>query len=127
MRVIKVPADISIKVKNQDNSTRELPMIFKDWLQSCLDAHEPFTKGGGKMARLAAKLADRIEKANGEIKFEDAEYDHVTAAVEAGTLAPIVKRQVLGFYDAVEGAEVQTPGVEEKANIAKEAARAAGV
>lgn len=107
MKIIEVPATIKAKpfgtqaLVNRDVEVPE--MTFKDFLIIHLDSYSSVKST--KMVRQVNKIADAIEKSNGTISLEDADFDVLKAAVEEVKVVPGMARQLLSYYDAIEKAQ----------------------
>lgn len=94
MKIITVPEDI--KVGEKAFSCKEVLMLQLD------NYGEVKTIS---MVRQAQKVAEAIEKGNGTITLEDAEYDLLKAACQKIVFLPGAARKLLPFYEAVESAQ----------------------
>lgn len=101
MKIIDVPAEILVK----DNSGGEKAFPFKDVLKTSMDNYVELKTIS--QIREAAKIIEKIEAGNGTIGLEDAEYAILKAACAKVVYVPFVSRQLLKYYDAVEGAKSQ--------------------
>ena len=97
MRIITIPATVELKDVKGD------PLPFKKWLIFNLDTYEAVRTPS--MVRQAAKIVGIIEDAKETISLEDAQYDTVNGSLQKSNYAPIISRQLLSYYDAVEKAE----------------------
>jgi hypothetical protein len=97
MKILDVPKDAEITVP----TGQKMPLTFKGWLQIALDQYSPLAMGVKNM-RLAAKISQTIDEANGSMKFEDAEFEHVKAAVEGCKFNPAVVKHFGSFLDSME-------------------------
>ena len=101
MKIITVPADVKVKLGEEE---REFP--FKAALILHIDNYVEIKTIS--QSRDAGKIIDAIEKSNGTISLEDAQYALLSAACKNRVYHQTITRQILAYYDAVEGAsEVQ--------------------
>jgi len=95
MKLVKVPDPVKVE------GVKEIP--FKEWLVTHMDSFEGVKTPS--QVRQAAKIVDVIEKSNGEIAFEDADYEVMKAAIQKTPYFPKIARQLVGYYDAFDKAE----------------------
>ena len=100
MRVIEVPAPITVKSPDGSNSEA---VSFKKFALLQLDLYADIKTV--TQARQAQKVVDAIERGNGTISLEDAEYDLLKSALDKVNGIPGVYRQCLAFVDAVDKAQ----------------------
>lgn len=98
MKIVTVPQDITIKFGDG-----EKVFTCKEVLLFQLDTYAEVKTLS--MVRQAAKVAEAIEKGNGTISLEDADYDLLKAACQKIAYVTKVSRQLIPFYEAVEKAE----------------------
>ena len=99
MKIITVPADVIVKLGEGKDSP---DFTFKKALIVHLDNYGELKTVS--QVREAAKIIDAIEAGNGTIALEDAQFDILAAACKKNVYHPTVTRQLLSYYDAVEGA-----------------------
>lgn len=101
MKLIVVPTE-KVTLKLGGERTKELS--FAEFLTTALDAYAEIKTP--KQWRQASKVLAAIEKANGNISLEDADYELIKSAVAAGGgFLPVAGRQLVPYADAVENAE----------------------
>jgi hypothetical protein len=100
MKIITVPEKAVIK--DEKGAPVELDIPFKSFLITHIDNYGD-TKTVSQI-RQAQKLIDKIEAGNGTISLEDEQYKLLKAACEKIVYRPVVSRQLIGYYDAVEKA-----------------------
>ena len=101
MKIITVPEKAVIK-DEKGAPVEALDITFKSFLVAHIDSYGD-TKTVSQL-RQAAKLIDKIEAGNGTISLEDEQYKLLKAACEKIVYRPVVSRQLIGYYDAVEKA-----------------------
>ncbi len=97
MKIITVPPDVKVKLGEEE---KEFP--FKAALILHIDNYVDIKTIS--QSREAAKVIDAIEKGNGTISLEDAQYTLLSAACKNRVYHQTITRQLLAYYDAVEGA-----------------------
>jgi len=104
MKVIEVPADITINLMDERGTKTSKPAKFKEWAENVIDFYSEVKTM--KQVRQVQKIVDAIGAGNGKVEMEDADYDLLKAAVDAsaGKLPPFIVRQQLPFVDAVDKA-----------------------
>lgn len=101
MKVIEVPGTVEPKAFDAKGTPKTVS--FKEFLNLHLD-----TYGGAKtpkQIRQLAKVFDIIEKSDGHIELEDADYDLVKAACEDVKYVAGFARQLIPYYDAIDKAQ----------------------
>ena len=106
MKEIKVPAPVKVVLgKLQDGSDAKDTVAFTKFLVDMVDTYGE-TKTP-KQLRQAMRLIDKIEKANGVLSLEDADFDLLKAAIEfPRQLNTKLARQLGSFYDALSEAGI---------------------
>lgn len=100
MRVIEIPATVTLKPLGEGGKPEELS--FKKWALLHID-HYAEVKTPGQI-RQCAKIAAALEK-EGNTQLEDAEYELLKAAIGAPKFTPGASRQLISYYDAIDGAQ----------------------
>lgn len=106
MKIVAVPGTC---IETATPEGRKKSLSFVEWCQTALDLYAPLGKGP-KAARQAAKIFEALEKANGTIAFEDADFDVLKAATEACDWIAKINRQAEPYWSAVEKAQDVTAG-----------------
>lgn len=104
MKIITVPEKAVIK-DEKGSPVPDLDIPFKSFLVAHIDNYGD-TKTVSQL-RQASKLIDAIEKGNGTISLEEEQYKLLKAACEKIVYRPVVSRQLMEYYDAVEKAADQ--------------------
>lgn len=91
-----MPKDLKVEVLDT-----EIDYTFKKFLMDAMDQYKPFGSGI-KNIRQAVKIADLIEESEGELEFEDNDYEELKKAVEVAEWRPGVARQLLSYYEALD-------------------------
>jgi tRNA A37 threonylcarbamoyladenosine synthetase subunit TsaC/SUA5/YrdC len=99
VKIIKVPADVVVKLPGVEEG-KAFP--FKEALILHLDSYVELKTIS--QSREASKIIDAIEKGNGTISLEDAQYAILSAACKNRVYHQTITRQLLSYYDAVDGA-----------------------
>ena len=94
MKIITVPEDV--KIGEKSFSCKEVLLLQLD------NYGEVKTIS---MVRQAQKVAEAIEKGNGTITLENAEYDLLKAACQKIIFLPGASRKLLPYFEAVESAQ----------------------
>lgn len=107
MRVVDIPGAVKV---DMPGLTEPKEVTFQEFVAGALDQYEEMGKGI-KQVRQAVKLHTILDGINGEknVQFEDADFEVVKAAVEKAGMIPKAARQMVAFYEAVEGAEQVKP------------------
>ena len=103
MKIITVPEKAVIK--DEKGAPVELDIPFKTFLIAHIDSYGE-TKTVSQL-RQAQKVIDAVESGNGTIALEDEQYKLLKAACEKIVYRPVVSRQLIAYYDAVEKASEQ--------------------
>lgn len=98
MKIVKVPPDVTVKL-GEAEKTFTAKEVFTHQLDTYTDVKTL------SMVRQAQKVIDAIERGNGTISLEDAEYDLLKGACREIRYIPKVSRHLLPFYEALESAE----------------------
>lgn len=99
MKIVKVPENVKVKIGEESTDI----FTFKKVLTDHIDSYGE-TKTVTQL-RQASKIIDKIEAANDSLSLEDADYEILKAACSKIVYKPLVARQMLSYYDAVEKAE----------------------
>lgn len=99
MKIITVPADVKVKIGDEETDL----FTFKKALIAHLDNYAEIKSVS--QLRDAQKVIDAIEAGNGTISMEDEQYKLLKAACEKLVYKPLIARQLMTYYSAVEGAE----------------------
>lgn len=101
MKILKL---VSKQINNPINN-QPLDLNFKDMIRVALDGNQENLKGFSRITKVV-KIWDKIENADGEIKFEDAEFDIVYESVDKCQWAPLALR--FGeFFEEIETAKTR--------------------
>ena len=94
-KVIDVPEPVKLNGKDD--------FKFAEFLEAALDMYEPLGKGI-KSIKQAVKIHTILEAMNGEktLRLEDADFEVVKAAVDAGKWLPKAARLMLPYFEALE-------------------------
>lgn len=110
MKRIQIPEDLTVKLQTKEGGT-SVTIKFKEFIVNALDGYQPNGKSV-KQIRQMMKIIDKVEKADGTILLDVADYDIIKASLhlegDGGSWMPNVARQVISFFDAVEQAEEVT-------------------
>lgn len=103
MRIVTVPAPIKVALASRKDLD-PTDISLKDFLTTHLDGYSAVKTPS--QVRQVCKIMDAVEKGNGTMAFEDADFEVVKGAVqEGGKYVPGVARQLIAFYDALDNAE----------------------
>lgn len=108
MKIVTIPNDIALVTRKGESLPAKPSLSFKEFVVECVDQYAP--EGGRitpKMARQSSKIVAAVDAANGTMPLEDADWELLKSAVEKNPYAPIVARQIIPFFDAVEKATDQ--------------------
>lgn len=100
---MEVPAPIKVKLgKLKDGSDFTEEITFKKFLTDVVDSYTESAKLP-KQIRQREKVIRVIEASNGHLQFEDADFELVKGAVEAGGVPyqPVISRQLVPYLDAL--------------------------
>jgi len=104
MKKIKIVDKITLKnLPKPGGGTGEVDYTMKEWIGELLDNYSGFGKGV-KGIRQAIKIEKAFADADNDFTIDDAEWNALKKAMEDVTLNPKVARQIIAFYDAIEGA-----------------------
>lgn len=98
MKIITVPKDVKVKVGEE-----EKVFPFKESLIFHLDNYAEIKSVS--QLRDAQKVIDAIEAGNGTISLEDEQFKLLKAACDKMCYRPVIARQLISYYDALEKAE----------------------
>jgi hypothetical protein len=99
MQIVNVPASICPNYKDTDLK----PISFKDWLINHIDSYASIKTPS--QVRQANKIVAAIEAGDDTMSFEDAEFEVVKGSLQDGKYIPAIARQLIPFYDAIDGAQ----------------------
>lgn len=106
MKIIDIPEPVVLKAHDEDGKEVGVKFPFAMFAEQALDQYEPLGQGA-KNARQAFKLHGIISGINGQkvVRFEDADFDVVKAAVEKAKWKPVAARQCVSYFEAIEKAK----------------------
>lgn len=108
-KVIKVPPQVPIPEKYRTSEDDPKESTFKEFVETAMNNYMPSGRGINQI-RQAQKIMEKVEKMDGQLILEDAEFNTVKEAVMTAQFPPRAARTCLSFFEAVEaGKDVKKP------------------